>query len=50
MVMWIVILTVVIVALITLGVVLGAGSRAARKRGMDRSSPAAHVNVVERPR
>jgi hypothetical protein len=48
MVMWIVVLALVILALITLGVVLGFGSRAARRKGLD-ESPAAKVKVVEHP-
>jgi hypothetical protein len=48
MVMWIVVLVVVILALIVLGVVLGFGSRVARRKGLDESA-AAKVKVVERP-
>jgi hypothetical protein len=47
---WVVVLVMVIIlGVIALGLALGAGSRAARKRGTDRSS-AAKVEVVERPR
>ena len=48
MVMWILILVAVSAVLIVLGLVFGAGSRAARRKGMD-SAPAAKVRVVERP-
>ena len=46
MFLWIVVLVVVILALITLGVFLGLGSRAARRKGYDQPPPAAKVKVV----
>jgi hypothetical protein len=49
MLAWIVILIVVIALLIVLGLVVGAGSRAARKHGADQSPPPAKVKVIERP-
>jgi hypothetical protein len=49
MLMWILILVAVVAVLIAVGVILGTGSRAARRRGLDRSPPPANVEVVERP-
>ncbi len=49
MVMWILILAAIIGLLIAFGLVFGKGSRAARRRGMDQSPPAAKVRIVERP-